>query len=190
MARLQEYEQAGSSNPTSYTGSWARLFSKYDAVDGSDLVAFNTTFDSEKTRRRGITGERASTVNTWTHGAGRPSCLRFESRRLALELFSFLNTSSRRSPRGHAPDIRHGARCTTRLLMDRSRAGRRIRAWRPVFDDAARRRSPRLPLPSREIAASVRKTVESLFTTTPHPASSSHSGPPPDIFLPVVEEIR
>ncbi len=71
----------GSSNPTSCTrarglGCFQSTMRSMEAISSPSTPRF----DSEKTRRRGITGERASTVNTWTHGAGRrPSCLRFES---------------------------------------------------------------------------------------------------------------
>ena len=192
---FSEYEQAWIVEPdVAYTGSWARLFSKYDAVDGSDLVAFNTTFrfgENKTTWNHWRACVYCKYVDPWRRQASLLPAFRI-SRRLALELFSFLNTSSRS---GHheamlptfvtAHDAPHGFSWTD-LAPDVGYV-----RWRPVFDDARASSIRRDSLYHPVKSPRAHERLSRAFSRPPpHPASSSHSGPPPDIFLPVVEEIR
>jgi len=112
-----------------------RLFTKYDAVDGSDLVAFNTTFrfgENKTAWNHWRACVYCRYVDPWRRQASLLPAFRI-SKRLSLELFTFLNSSSRSGHHEAMLPTFVTARDTSFTWTDLAPDVGYVR-WRPVFD--------------------------------------------------------
>jgi len=133
---FSEHEKAWIVEPdVVYTGPWVRLFTKYDAVDGSDLVAFNTTFrfgENKTAWNHWRACVYCRYVDPWRRQASLLPAFRI-SKRLSLELFTFLNSSSRSGHHEAMLPTFVTARDTSFTWTDLAPDVGYVR-WRPVFD--------------------------------------------------------